>query len=60
MHAKGTSFKPKVSKNSSFYSDSVFYVLEFSRNFSVLTLKLPGEGQMALPFNLNDKNIPNL
>ena len=24
-----------------------------------LTLKLPGEGQMALPLNLNDKNIPN-
>ena len=25
----------------------------------LLTLKLPGEGQMALPLNLNDKNIPN-
>ena len=24
-----------------------------------LTLKLPGEGQLALPLNLNDKNIPN-
>ena len=24
-----------------------------------LTLKLPGEGQMALPLNLNDKNILN-
>ena len=24
-----------------------------------LTLKLPREGQMALPLNLNDKNIPN-
>ena len=28
-------------------------------NIDVLTLKLPGEGQMALPLNLNDKNIPN-
>jgi hypothetical protein len=27
--------------------------------YHVLTLKLPGEGQMALPLNLNDKNIPN-
>ena len=26
---------------------------------SHLTLKLPGEGQMALPLNFNDKNIPN-
>ena len=25
----------------------------------ILTLKLPGEGKMALPLNLNDKNIPN-
>ena len=25
----------------------------------LLTLKLPGEGQMALPLTLNDKNIPN-
>ena len=25
----------------------------------MLTLKLPGEGQMTLPLNLNDKNIPN-
>ena len=24
-----------------------------------LTLKLPGEGKMVLPLNLNDKNIPN-
>ena len=24
-----------------------------------LTLKLPGEGQMTLPLNLNAKNIPN-
>ena len=24
-----------------------------------LTLMLPGEGQMALPLNVNDKNIPN-
>ena len=24
-----------------------------------LILKLPGEGQMALPLNLNDTNIPN-
>ena len=28
--------------------------------YHVLTLKLPGEGQMALPLNLNDKNIPNV
>ena len=25
----------------------------------LLTLDLPGEGQMALPLNLNDKNVPN-
>ena len=24
-----------------------------------LTLKLQGEGQIAIPLNLNDKNIPN-
>ena len=25
----------------------------------LLTLKIPGEGQMALTLNLNDKDIPN-
>ena len=29
------------------------------KKYLKLTLKLPGEGQMALPLNLNDKNIPN-
>ena len=29
------------------------------RDRDLLTLKLPGEGQMALPLNLNEKNIPN-
>ena len=28
-------------------------------NFFFLNLKLPGEGQMALPFKLNVKNVPN-
>ena len=31
----------------------------FEEKWVLLTLKLPGEGQMALPFNLNDKKILN-
>ena len=40
-------------KNSLSSQDSFVFLSVF------LTLKLPEEGQMALPLNLNDKNIPN-
>ena len=41
--------------NISIYLDATY----IPKKYPSLTLKLPGEGQMALPLNLNEKNIPN-